>query len=124
MTPLITVTPAALAELRVALAAVDDPDVALRAAARRADDGGIEYGMGLDEAREQDERVALDDVVTVLVSVASRDLIAGTAIDYVEVAPGEMGFIFYKPEAAQASAPAGEEKSCGCGKGGCGAADR
>lgn len=124
MTPLITVTPAALAQLRIALAAADDPDLALRAAARRADDGEIEYGMGLDEAREQDEQVRIDDVVTVLVSVASRDLIAGTSIDYIEVAPGEMRFIFHRPQPAEQAPPGGEEKRCGCGSGGCGTTDR
>jgi iron-sulfur cluster assembly protein len=95
---LITVTPAALEQLRIALAAADDPDLALRAAARRLDDGGIEYGMGLDEEREQDMRIELDDSVAVLVSPASRELVAGAVIDYVEIEPGELCFVFYRPE--------------------------
>jgi len=123
MDDLITVTPAALAQLRVVIAASDEPDVALRAAARRTDRGEIEFGMGLDEPREKDTQIALDDVVTVLVSAASRDLIAGTWIDYLEVAPGEKRFVFFKPEApepATGAEPAPRSDACGCGTGGCG----
>jgi iron-sulfur cluster assembly protein len=101
MADLITVTPAALAQLRAALAAADDPDLALRAAARRTDAGEIEYGIGLDEPREQDEQIVIDEVVTVLVSVASRGLLEGTQIDYVEVAPGEMRFVLFRPGTPQ-----------------------
>lgn len=123
MDDLITVTPAALAQLRVVIAASDEPDVALRAAARRTDTGEIEFGMGLDEPREQDMQIALDDLVTVLVSAASRELIAGTWIDYLEVAPGEKRFVFLKPEAAEPAAgaePARTSDTCGGGAGGCG----
>ncbi|HTT12383.1 MAG TPA: hypothetical protein VMG60_15965 [Burkholderiaceae bacterium] len=123
MDDLITVTPAALAQLRVVIAASDEPDTALRAAVRRTAAGEIEFGMGLDEPREQDTQIALDDVVTVLVSAASRDLIAGTWIDYLEVEPGEKRFVFFKP-AAPDRAPGGnpeqEGRACGCGNGGCG----
>lgn len=126
MADLITVTPAALEQLRAALAASDEPDLGLRAAARRTEAGEIEFGMGLDEPREQDTQIEIDDVVTVLVSAASRDLIAGTSIDYVEVAPGERRFVFFKADPAQetpAEPPAG---GCGCGGGGggCGKAAR
>jgi iron-sulfur cluster assembly protein len=121
MQSLITVTPAALQQLRAALAQADEPDLGLRAAARITEDGGIEYGMGLDEPREQDERIEVDDVVTLLVSPPSRDMLAGTFIDYVEVAPGEMRFVFYRPAPEPEAAPAGEEtRRCGCGAGGCG----
>lgn len=119
MAVLVTVTPAALVQLRAALEAADEPDLALRAAARRTDDGEIEYGMGLDEPREQDEEIEIDTGVKVLVSVASRDLIAGTAIDYVEIAPGEFRFLFYRP-GPPASAGAETTGCAGCG---CGAAD-
>lgn len=116
MTTLVTITPAALAQLRVALASADEPDLALRAAARRTEEGGIEFGMGLDEPREHDDVIEIDDTVTVLVSVASRDLMAGTEIDYVEVAPGDFRFVFQRAEAAscagQAEARCG---ACGCG---------
>lgn len=129
MAALITITPAAVAQLRIALSAADDAELGLRAAARRTPEGDIEYGMGLDEPREQDELIDVDDGIKVLVSVASRDLIAGTEIDYVEVGPGEFRFVFYRPDASQA--PSGGTQgcgSCGCktsggsagGRGGCG----
>jgi len=99
MPALVTLTPAAIDQVRAALAAADDPDLGLRAAARRSPDGDVEYGMGLDEPREQDEQIEIDAGIKLLVSVASRDLIAGTEIDYVEVAPGEFRFVFLRPQA-------------------------
>lgn len=120
MPPLVTISPAALEQLRTALLATGDPDLGLRAAARRGEDGAIEYGMGLDEAREQDERLELDDVVTVLVSAASRELIAGTVIDYVEIEPGQSRFVFYRPDPGALGAAPQAGGACACGAGGCG----
>jgi iron-sulfur cluster assembly protein len=119
MQPLITVMPAALEQLRAALAQTDEPDLALRAAARITEDGGIEFGMGLDEPREQDEQIEIDDVVTLLVSPPSRDLLAGTFIDYVEVAPGQLRFVFYRPSPSQEEPRVEETKQCECAAGGC-----
>ncbi len=86
--------------------------MALRVAARRGDDGGIEYGMGLDERREQDEEVATSAGITLLVSPPSLEPIAGTVIDYVEIEPGQMRFVFYRAGAL------GEEGGADPGGGG------
>jgi iron-sulfur cluster assembly protein len=120
MPPLITVTPAALAQIRAVIEQADDPDLGLRAAARLTEAGEIAYGMGLDEPREQDEQIAIDDTVTVLISPPSRELIAGTVIDYVEVSPGEPQFVFYRAEEIEQEPAADAAKGCSCGKGGCG----
>lgn len=112
---MITVTEAAAARIRAALAASDDPEVSLRAAARRSPDGSIEYAIGLDERRDQDTEVACGDI-TILVSPPSLPLIGDLVIDFGEVEPGQSAFLFYRagdlPEAGNAPA-------CGCGKGGC-----
>lgn len=122
MEPLVRVTEAARAQLRATLEATGDPELALRAAAVRTAAGTIEYGMGLDEQRERDERIPIDEVVAVLVSPASRELVAGLWIDYVEVAPGDHRFVFYRPgdetpwatEAARRpTAPDGEQADQG-----------
>ncbi len=119
MNDLLTITPAAIEQLRAALAAADDPELGLRAAARRTPDGDVEYGMGLDEPREQDEQIEVDTGVKLLVSVASRELIAGTQIDYVEIEPGEFRFVFQRAEAASGCAPSGQGcGGCGCGSSG------
>jgi len=118
MAAFVTITPAAVEQLRTALAASDDPDLGLRAAARRTAEGEVEYGMGLDEPREHDEQIEVEAGIKLLVSAASRDLIAGTEIDYVEVAPGEFRFVFFraasgsgdKSTTAPTSPPHGSER--------------
>lgn len=117
---MVEITPAAAAQIRAALRDAGS-GIALRVAARRRPDGGTEYGMGLDERREQDEEVVTDADITLLVSPPSLEAIAGTVIDYVEIEPGDLRFVFYRademPSAEEAAPKAG---GCSCGKGGCG----
>lgn len=91
---MITLTPAAAEQvLRAAEeAGLDEP--LLRVAARATEENGeIEYGMGFDERREQDQEFSCEGV-TVLVSPPSRDALAGTVLDFVEMSPGDFRFIF------------------------------
>jgi iron-sulfur cluster assembly protein len=95
---MIEITPAAAEQIRAALAAAPEHGMVLRVAARRGDDGEIEYGMGLDERREQDEEVVTDAGITLLVSPPSLEAISGTVIDFVEIEPGHPRFIFYRAD--------------------------
>jgi iron-sulfur cluster assembly protein len=70
--------------------------LSLRVAARRDAEGAIEYGMGLDERREQDEEVVTDAGITLLVSPPSLDALADAVIDFVEIEPGDHRFVFYR----------------------------
>jgi iron-sulfur cluster assembly protein len=97
--PMLTLTAAAIAQVRAALAAADDQNLALRAAARMTD-GGIEYALGLDEPRDQDVEVLIDETITVLVSPPSAALLDATVIDFAEVEPGDPRFVFFRAEAA------------------------
>jgi Fe-S cluster assembly iron-binding protein IscA len=114
---MITVTEAAAERIRAALAESEDSELALRAAARRAADGSIEYAIGLDERRERDTEVACGDL-TVLVSPPSLALVDGLVIDFGEVEPGQSAFLFYRAADLPAAPPAAG--ACGCGSGGCG----
>ena len=101
MTPapdaLLVLTPAAASRIMSEADAADLDEVLIRFAARIGDDGAtVEYGMGFDERREQDTEIEIDGV-TVLVSPPSIDLLAGTTVDFVEIAPGEHRFIFSRP---------------------------
>jgi iron-sulfur cluster assembly protein len=118
---MIEITPAAAEQIRAALAGSPEQGMSLRVAARRSDDGEIEYGMGLDQRREQDEEVVTDAGITLLVSPPSLDAIAGTVIDFVEIEPGQPRFIFYRADRTppQSETP-GAGGGCACGKGGCG----
>ncbi|MGE5336648.1 MAG: HesB/IscA family protein [Gemmatimonadota bacterium] len=106
----IRITPAAAEQIKAALQAQADDDLALRVAARRTDSGETEYGMGFDERREQDEEIVTESGITLLVSPTSREAIAGTVIDFIEVAPGERRFVFYRagalPDEDSAQSPA------------------
>ncbi|GIL04360.1 MAG: hypothetical protein BroJett031_08800 [Betaproteobacteria bacterium] len=117
---MVEITPAAAEQIRAALRDAGE-GVALRVAARRRPDGETEYGMGLDERREQDEEVVTETGITLLVSPPSLEAIAGTVIDYVEIEPGDLRFVFYRademPPAEDAAPKAGGGS---CGKGGCG----
>lgn len=113
---MITLTPAAARQLH---AAIEDADaeaegLALRVAARLAEDGALEFGLGFDERREGD--FAFDDKgIPMLVGAPSRELLSGTVLDFVEIESGDQRFVL---RAADDMPPptAGE---AGCSSGGC-----
>jgi iron-sulfur cluster assembly protein len=93
---MITITPQA-AEQILKSAQEAGLDVAcLRLAARLGDQGAIEYGMGFDDMAEDDLQVVARDI-KVLISPGSIELLTGATIDYVEINPGELHFIFINP---------------------------
>jgi iron-sulfur cluster assembly protein len=125
---MIDIRPAAAEQIKAALRSQSEPGLVLRVAARRGDDGATEYGMGFDERREQDEEVVTEAGITLLVSPPSLEAIAGTVIDYVEIAPGDLRFVFYRAdempseqpsEQRSEQLPAAQGGGCSCGKGGC-----
>lgn len=111
-----TLTPAAVGEILAAAARSQAAGMALRVAARQAADGSIDFGMGFDEEREDDEAAQFDQL-KVLIGAHSQPLLAGAVLDFVETAPGEHDFVF---------TPAPEPVVAGCGSavpragGGCG----
>ena len=106
-----TVTRAAAQELLAAAVRSNAQGLALRVAARQVADGSIEYGMGFDDTREDDEPAQFGEL-TVLIGSPSKPLLQGTVLDYVEIEPGRVDFIFAPPDAQ--AAPRGA-----CGSGGC-----
>ena len=71
------VTPTAAQELLAAAARSDAAGMALRIAARQIADGSIEYGMGFDDEREDDEPAVFEGL-TVLLGSPSRPLLQDT----------------------------------------------
>jgi len=117
---MLTVTSAAAEQILRAAhdAGMDEP--LLRVAARIDEAGGqIEYGMGFDERREQDEEFDCGGVI-VLVSPPSREPLAGTVLDYVEIEPDEYRFVFSRPEPPDTQPDAQGGRDAGCGGCGCG----
>lgn len=105
---MITVTPAAAAQIRASARQSGLGEPRLRIAARLTEKREIEYGMGFDEKGEGDLEFASEGV-TLLVAPASSELLDGARLDYVELNPGEHRFIFINPNdpAHKSPKPAG-----------------
>jgi iron-sulfur cluster assembly protein len=115
-----SMTPAAVTEILAAAARSSAAGLALRVAARQAADGSIEFGMGFDEEREDDEKARFDEL-EVLIGAPSKPLLDGAVLDFAEAAPGQLDFVFIPaPDAVVAggSSPPGPQGACGSG--GCG----
>lgn len=96
----ITITVDAARQIRRA-AEGEGAEATLRLAARRVEDGSIDYGMGFDRMRPGDVCVAFEGVA-VVVAPASLALLEGAVIDYGEIAPGDFRFTFAPAEEAVA----------------------
>ncbi len=92
----IKLTEPAVEQVRRAAVDAGADELALRIAARRREDGSIEYAMGFDEAVESDISREYDRLM-VVVAPTSVDLLSGAVLDFVEIAPGEHQFIFLNP---------------------------
>lgn len=74
----------------------DARNLGLRIAAKRMEDGGIDYAMGFDEQHEADA-VYNRHGVTLLISPTSQDMLDKATLDYVELDDGERQFVFHNP---------------------------
>lgn len=88
----------------------------LRVAARQRVDGSVDYGMGFDDAGDDDTRLLIEDV-PVAIAPQHLELLDDTVLDFVELEPGQFNFIFVGQPSAFTS---GGCSSAGCGSGGCG----
>ena len=104
---MVSVTPSAAQQIRLAAADSGADGMSLRIAAHYdAAARELQYGIGFDEAREGDQSIETAGV-TLLVSPLSRDAVANLTIDYVEVEPGDFRFVFLHPDELQPPRPAG-----------------
>ena len=90
------VTKPAAREIRRSADAADMDELALRIAAQRGDDGGIEYRMGFDEVGIEDTLVNSAGV-DVVIGKDDKELLNGATLDYVEIEPSRFSFIFLNP---------------------------
>jgi iron-sulfur cluster assembly protein len=101
---MITITPQAAEQIAKSAQQAGRGEVCLRLAARLDDKGVIEYGMGFDGTADGDTKVATNGI-TILVSPGSVELLTGATLDYVEINPGELRFIFINPNDPSHKAP-------------------
>ena len=93
---MITITAAAAKQIRKASEQADAGDMYLRLAARREQDGNIEYGMGFYNNAATAE-IYTSEGIDVLIADSCKELLRGATLDFVEVNPGQPEFIFLNP---------------------------
>lgn len=92
----ITVTEAAAKQIGEAAKQNEMKGMALRIAAKRKQDGSIDYAMGFDEANQDDDRMEVAGI-DVIVAPTSSELLHGMTLDFVELESGTTEFIFLNP---------------------------
>jgi len=81
------------------------PSVPLRIAIKKQDDGSFHYAMGFDEQRLPGDVFVNIDKINMVISEKSKNLAEGMTIDYVELEPGKLEFIFLNPNDPTYTAP-------------------
>lgn len=106
---MIKITDAAAEQIRAANNNPDMFEMILRVAAYQEEDGTVNYGMGFDIEREADEHLIVNGI-QLLIAPQSTPYLQGVTLDFVEMSPGDMRFIFIPPYSAEggpdAAAPA------------------
>jgi len=107
---MITISPAAVKQVKHSEAETKSQGLKLRIAAKVvAEDESIEYGMGFDQQQEDDIVVSAEDV-EIIVRPSDVELLTGVHMDYVEIAPDQFNFIFLNPNDPNYKPPTEEEK--------------
>lgn len=93
---MITVTKKAADKIKASAGENAEAGLRLRLAARKNDDGSIEYGLGMDKERDEDEKIETEGV-QIIVAKDSQELLNGCVLDFVEIEEGKPQFIFLNP---------------------------
>ncbi|MEE8387089.1 MAG: iron-sulfur cluster assembly accessory protein [Acidiferrobacterales bacterium] len=93
---MITVTVKAADKIKASAEESTKSGLWLRLAAKKNDDGSIEYGLGMDEQRDEDVKIETEGV-QIIVAKESQELLSGCVLDYVEIEEGKPQFIFLNP---------------------------
>lgn len=93
---MLTLTPAAVEQIRRSANQGSAEGLALRLAAKRLEDGSLSYLIGFDEPKREDFKVETDGV-TLVIEPEYVNLLDGATMDFVEIELGEQRFIFLNP---------------------------
>ena len=123
--PLISLTDAAVDQLRTMIEKKGNPNLALRVWVQPGGCSGFSYGMALDDAPLDDDVVSNVGELKVIVDSFSAQHLGGAKVDYLDSLMGA-GFTVLNPNAVSscgcghsfASAQGGGEAQS-CGSGGC-----
>jgi iron-sulfur cluster assembly protein len=102
---MINLTPNAISAVDKFIKGSATPVVGLRIAISGGGCSGFQYGMSLEEAKNEDDTVLEYGAITLLVDPLSAPLLDGVTVDFVDSLNGS-GFKFENPNASA---------SCACG---------
>lgn len=94
---MITITPAAAAQIQTSAIQGGTQAMALRIAAKRNPDGSVQYAMGFDDTSHREDTTFSVEGIKLVVAATSTMLLEGTTLDYVELDNGQFDFIFLNP---------------------------
>lgn len=103
---IISISPAALIQIKKS--SEQHPNLALRVAAKVTPDESFEYGIGFDEAKEDDAVFEIDGV-QIIIAPDCIELLHGAHLDFVELEPNQFQFIFLNPNDPNYKPPTDEE---------------
>jgi len=93
---MITVTPAAAAQIRESAKQGGVEGMPLRIAVTRMQNGAFHYALGFDDNQHEGDKTFQSEGIDVVVAPPSQDLLTGTVIDYVDMEGGKE-IIFINP---------------------------
>ena len=101
---MLKITDTALAQIKTSMSE-ETAGMSLRIAALQGDNGAIQYGMGFDDNKTDEDAVVELDGIEVIIAPSSRDLLIGATIDFVALEGEEMHFNFINPNDPNHKAP-------------------
>ena len=105
---ILTFSPSAIAQIKLNLQESENKNLVLRFAAQMTVDETVQYGIGFDEATEDDSLIEGDGFKAV-VSPECIELLNGAHVDYVEIEKDQHHFIFLNPNDPSYKPPTDEE---------------
>ena len=93
---MITISDSAAKQIKVSIEATDAEGLSLRIAAKRKEDGSLDYAMGFDQSDHNDSH-SKSNGIDIVVAPTSTELLANANLDYVQMDDGEYHFIFINP---------------------------
>lgn len=93
---IVTFSDSAIAQIKQSINESEHGSMALRLAAKVTVDETIDYGMGFDEAKEEDVQFEFDGV-NFVIAPTCVELLHGAHVDFVEVEAEKYHFIFLNP---------------------------
>ncbi|WP_058553427.1 iron-sulfur cluster assembly accessory protein [Thiohalocapsa sp. ML1] len=100
-------TPAAAEQVLKAAKQGNAEGLSLRLAAEQKPDGAIEYRMGFEDSISDDDIRFQSEGVDIVMSPEDVPLLDQATMDYAEVEPGKLHFVFLNPKDPHYKPPAG-----------------